>query len=214
MTIRKIKIVKTAKILIDGNTNSSKLSKLIIALHGYGELAENFIRNFSFLDFEENMIIAPEALNRFYLKGFHGKVGATWMTKEERDDEILDQTLYLNNIIQMFKDDSFYKSTEKIVFGFSQGTATAVRWILNSEFIPNKLILWGGSIPNDCDLIKISEISKKCKIFICIGDEDEFISSERIDQEKTFLNENRIKHNLVLYKGKHKIYQSVLENIL
>ena len=32
--------------------------------------------------------MAPEGLSRFYLEGFSGKVGATWMTREDRLNDI------------------------------------------------------------------------------------------------------------------------------
>lgn len=213
MITRKIKTLKTAKIIVKGNLESQKISRFIILLHGYGQLAEIFIRNFSVLDEQENVLIVPEALNRFYLEGFSGKVGANWMTKLEREDEIGDQIEYLNNIVQLYKNESWFRSAEKVVFGFSQGTATAVRWILNSDFNPNQLILWGGAFPNDVDFIKSSEISKNCKITICIGDEDEFISEKRLKENEKLLDENEIRHELILYKGKHKIYKEVLKEI-
>ena len=39
------------------------------ALHGYGQLAGDFIRLFGALDDGTRAIVAPEALNRFYLVG-------------------------------------------------------------------------------------------------------------------------------------------------
>lgn len=210
---KKLKTIKTAKILIKGDVKSDKIKRVWICLHGYGQLAEIFIRNFSFLNEEENIVIVPEALNRFYLNGFSGKVGASWMTKEEREDEIEDQKIYLDNIIQLIKEDKYFSSAEKNVLGFSQGTATAIRWILRSEFIPNNLILWGGTITNHYDLNGIKDISNKTRLTICIGDDDEFISEDKISESKNLLDENEIKHQFILYEGNHKIYKDVLEKI-
>ncbi len=134
MLLHKIKTEKTAKIAVKGNLDSNKIKSVIIALHGYGQLAEYFIRNFNFLDENNFIVIVPEALNRFYLNGFSGNVGASWMTKIQREDEINDQVTYLNNIIQLYKNETWFKSSKKIVFGFSQGTAAAVRWLVNSDF--------------------------------------------------------------------------------
>jgi hypothetical protein len=58
-----------------------------------------FIQKFKELASENTLIVAPEALSRFYLNGFSGRVGATWMTKEARDTEILDYLNYLNKLL-------------------------------------------------------------------------------------------------------------------
>ena len=61
-----------------------------------GSWARYFLRHFSGLDDGKTVVVAPEALSRFYLNGFSGRVGATWMTKEDRLSEIEDQAYYLN----------------------------------------------------------------------------------------------------------------------
>lgn len=37
-------------------------------LHGYGQLADNFIRKFEVIQSPETVVIAPEGLSRFYLQ--------------------------------------------------------------------------------------------------------------------------------------------------
>ncbi|MDE3054320.1 MAG: phospholipase, partial [Gemmatimonadota bacterium] len=59
-----------------------------IACHGYGQLAGRFLRHFRAAAHPERLIVAPEALSRFYLDNAlpHGpdaRVGATWMTRED-----------------------------------------------------------------------------------------------------------------------------------
>jgi hypothetical protein len=69
-----------------------------IVCHGYGQLASRFLGQFAGLDDGTRLIVAPEALSRFYLDPIperrdqrNPRVGATWMTKEDRDAEIADQ---------------------------------------------------------------------------------------------------------------------------
>ena len=76
-----IKIEKTARYYSLGDFNE-KTEAVWIVCHGYAQLASDFIKDFEPLANETTVIIAPEALSRFYTKGFFGKVGATWMTKE------------------------------------------------------------------------------------------------------------------------------------
>jgi len=212
--LHKIKTEKTAKIAVKGNLDSDNIKSVIIALHGYGQLAEYFIRNFNFLDENNFIVIVPEALNRFYLNGFSGNVGASWMTKLEREDEIENQTTYLNNIVQLYKNENWFGAAQKFVLGFSQGSAAAIRWLINTNFSPNKIILWGGAIPKDADFDKVKALSEKSDINICIGTKDEFISEENVNEIKTLLSERKIKYNLIVYEGEHKIYKNVLEQIL
>jgi hypothetical protein len=44
------------------------------------------------------IIIAPEGLSRFYRKGFSGDVVASWMTKDDRLDDMEDYVRYLNDL--------------------------------------------------------------------------------------------------------------------
>ena len=70
---------------------SDRTEKIWFVCHGYGQLAEYFIKNFEVLDAETNYVIAPQGLSKFYLKGFTGRVGASWMTKEDRLTDIENQ---------------------------------------------------------------------------------------------------------------------------
>ena len=94
--MNKIKISKTAKYTTYGNPD--KASIIIFALHGYGQLVQFFIRKFQVLDAEQYFVVAPEGLHRFYLKGSSGRVGASWMTKEERQSDIEDYINYLDDL--------------------------------------------------------------------------------------------------------------------
>src|SRR5512144_1837643 len=96
-------------------------------LHGYGQLAGRFLIAFQALDDGSRCLIAPEALSRFYLgeaTGRHDKVGASWMTREDRLTDIADYVRYLDglygDLVSGRRDGGGVT-----VLGFSQGTATA-----------------------------------------------------------------------------------------
>src|SRR5690242_15478023 len=69
-------------------------------LHGQGQLAEFFIQKFKMLEDQNICVIAPEGLSRYYLEGYTGRVGATWMTKENRLMDINNYIQYLNAVYQ------------------------------------------------------------------------------------------------------------------
>ena len=65
-------------------------------LHGYGQLARYFIKKFTKLPAKGIHVTAPEGLHRFYLEGSSGRVGASWMTKEDRETDIANYIQVLN----------------------------------------------------------------------------------------------------------------------
>ena len=77
-----------------------------VVCHGYRQLARRFIREFQGIAGAERRIVAPEGLSRFYLDeegGPHGpeaRVGATWMTREDRIAEIDDYVAYLDALAE------------------------------------------------------------------------------------------------------------------
>ena len=92
-------------------------------------------------------ILAPEGLSRFYIKGTDGRVGASWMTRDERLSDIEDQIYYLNH---WWAGLNPKPDAKIIVVGFSQGVATRSRW-LASGFQANSVILHSGTIPPEWD---------------------------------------------------------------
>ena len=108
-----------------------------LVFHGYGQLAKYFIRNFYDLN-DDHFVVAPEGLSRYYLADTSGRVGASWMTKEDRLTDIQNQISYISEIYKSVELE-IENGTELIVLGFSQGTATALRWIVNQNISPFKL---------------------------------------------------------------------------
>lgn len=137
---------KTARIFTHGKlTEKTKL--VWIVAHGYGFLAEYFIKKFEILDENEHFVVVPEALNRFYTTGMSGRVGASWMTNEDRENEIADYITYLDNV---YKTLNLQTATKIVALGFSQGASTIARWSMKTDFRIDSLVFWGSSIPNDC----------------------------------------------------------------
>ena len=114
-----IKIEKTAYYYSIGELNN-ETNEIWIACHGYGQLAKYFITKFECLEKQNRFIIAPEGFNKFYINGYSGRVGANWMTKEQRVDEIDDYCLYLEQLTDLITKQAHQKCKIKII-GFSQG---------------------------------------------------------------------------------------------
>lgn len=125
--------------------------ELWIVLHGYGQLATDFLAACAALDDGSRLIVAPEALSRFYdvrsplERHAAASVGASWMTREERAEEIVDQLHWLQQVHDHYRAIAA-PSAPLTVLGFSQGTAAASRWVAHGGVTPAHLICWGGSI--------------------------------------------------------------------
>jgi predicted esterase len=185
----------------------NKPTKVIYVLHGYGQLVEYFIRKFRTIG-EDYLIVAPEGMHRFYLRGASGRVGASWMTKEAREADISDNLSYLDTLDEMLSKE--YDFEEKYLLGFSQGGATAARWnqLGKSQF--DAMILWACVFPPD--LPQEIESSERQENYFVIGDEDEFYSEE--DQEKLIHEYLSKDYKIKRYKGKHDIVNTTLTEIL
>ena len=203
MIKRNISTTKKARYFLSQEPHC-EIDEIWIVLHGYGQLANSFLDWFKPVFSKNRLIISPEGLHRFYWKGFNGKVVASWMTKEDRLDDINDYINYLDNIIYQIKPLVSTKSFYHIL-GFSQGAATACRWVNLGETKLNSLTLWGGSFPNDIDYINKMNIFNSLKTKIFIGENDEFYNKSIINKEIKRLNEYKIKFNFHQYIGKHKV---------
>ena len=145
-------------------------------LHGYGQLAPSFIRHFAVLDDGTRLVVAPEALNRFYLEptSWRGagsaRVGATWMTREERLVEIDDYVRYLDTLAAEVLG-SARRAWRVTVLGFSQGVATAVRWLCRGRTPAERLVLWAGPLPPEVDRTAVAPL-RAARVVRVLGDED------------------------------------------
>ena len=186
---------------------SEKAPHLLIVLHGYGQLAEYFIQKFTHLD-SDFFIVAPEGMHRFYLKGSSGRVGASWMTKEERQLDIQTNLNWLNTLLAKLTSVNTYQKIS--LLGFSQGGATAARWFhATNQF--DHFISWASVFPPDLEqeLTKTPNATKNN--FFIIGTNDEFVTP---DEQKNLLQFYQDKgYQTIVYEGKHAIDSACLQKL-
>lgn len=195
-----------------------------VAVHGYGQLAEYFVRHFVAFAGGQRLVVAPEGLSRFYVGagqgGGHGamRVGATWMTREDREAEIADYVRWLDAAL----DDAtggFDPARARLhVLGFSQGTVTACRWLLHRRrrgLAPAaRLVLWGGEIPHDLDLARDGDVLRESPLTMVVGDGDEFATPAMLDRQRARLDGARVPYTLVRYPGGHRLERETLGRVL
>jgi predicted esterase len=211
MAHHKLKIEKTAHVFTHGEP-SDKTEYLWFVTHGYGQLASSIIRKFEGFDPTTHFVVAPEALNRFYWNFKTNVVGASWMTRQDRLDEIEDYSTYLDTVYAQFRA-QVPPSVKTLFFGFSQGCATQMRWIHKGLPDYDHLILWGGVLPEDLDYQPLMAYFEPKKLTFVCGDNDEFINQEGIEKHLALAKEKGLTMDLVGFEGRHEVLTDVLQKV-
>lgn len=181
------------------------------ALHGYGQLARYFIRKFDAVVDEQTVIVAPEGLSRLYLDAEYGRIGASWMTREDREYEVNDYIAYLNQLYDTVLQDNDRSRLQITLMGFSQGCATACRW-LNAGYIHcDRLQLWAGYFPSGLtDVIDPAKVAQLPVSYI-YGRQDEYI--EQMPDPQAYINRLQAEvpnMEIIPFDGKHVVDRDVL----
>ncbi len=188
-----------------------------LALHGHGQLAAVFLKGFVPLDDGTRYVVAPEALSRFYLDGRGGmapdpKVGATWMTREDRLAEIQDYLGYL---------DALYAQVIGLVppgarvtlLGFSQGVATAARWACRGRARLDRLVLWAGQLPPELGEERDVAALREVRIVRVVGTRDEFATPKILAAEEARFRALGLEATLVRFDGGHRLDDGALRDL-
>lgn len=183
-------------------------------LHGYGQLAGRFLRHFAALGDDTRSVVAPEGLSRFYLEGdARDKVGASWMTREDRLTEIDDYVHYLDVVFSEVVHGRRPPGGIHVL-GFSQGTATACRWLVLGSARADRLILWGGEVPPDLDLGLARRRWEQMTMLFVAGSEDPFITPKVLSRDEQRLREHGIGYRVERFEGGHEIRSEVLARVV
>ena len=209
---KQISISKTGKYSQIGKC-SKKINNVWIVLHGYGMLSEYFVKKFECIIDETTLVIAPEATNRFYLGNNYNRVGASWMTKLDREQEISDNILFLDKLFSIIKKDIGHDNFKLNTLGFSQGGPALVRWLMSNKLNTNSLILWGSDIPKDSLVIENKSRWNSMNLKIVIGKNDEYINEEKKQEFVGVVKSYGLKYDLIEYEGSHKIIEEELKKI-
>ncbi len=207
-----------ARYYTQGELNPAS-KKIWFVLHGYGQLARFFIHKFKTAADAGVYVIAPEGLSKFYLEDItsrsqtgNNRVGATWMTRENRITEMENYITYLNSIYKREVPHDF--TGEITILGFSQGAATATRWAIEGNNHFHQLILWAGILPTDMNVEKAHEILKDKKIIEVFGKTDPYLTDERLKEVTSLNTRLNITPILFQFEGGHEIKEDVLIDLL
>jgi len=193
---------------------SAATRQLWLVAHGYGQLVEYFSRHFKSVqaaDPEGTVIVAPEALSRFYLSGNSGRVGASWMTTADRQAEIADQAAYLDALLAHLLA-ACPPDVRVTVLGFSQGTATVSRWLAGRPdgWRPHRLLLWAGDFPADIEATAARQLLHGLPVVLVSGEQDGYVGPDKLRAQAKALGLHGAQLTTHSFEGSHTLHPPLL----
>ncbi|GIV57947.1 MAG: esterase [Rhodothermaceae bacterium] len=207
---RFLTVPRTARYVLRGNPDARTLW---FVLHGYGQLAADFLAAFAPVDDGSRLFVAPEGLSRFYVRRDPDRVGASWMTREDRLHEIADYVRYLDAVYDEVMAERDRTACTVHVLGFSQGTATASRWFTLGQARIDRLILWAGALAHDLDPEDLKARLAPDTLTFVLGTQDEYIGAERLAEEEARLRAHAVPYRLLLFDGPHRLDTDTLKRV-
>ncbi|MCB0790157.1 MAG: phospholipase [Flavobacteriales bacterium] len=200
MEERHIRVPRTARYHVLGDVGTARA--IWIVLHGYGQLARFFLNAFEGQQ-QGLLIVAPEGLSRFYLDEAHKRVGATWMTREDREHEIQDQIGYLDTLTDLLMKDT--GPVPLHVLGFSQGVATAARWSLAGTQQFADLVFWSGTLPPEPSAELLAKRWKSTRVHLVHGEKDTITGPDVLDANSAKLRKAGVQCQVHRFGGGHQL---------
>ncbi|HSB53406.1 MAG TPA: hypothetical protein VLD58_03585 [Gemmatimonadales bacterium] len=190
---------------------------LWIGLHGYAMLARSFTRLLAPLaDEGANLVVTPEALSRFYLEternGRHGDlIGATWLTREDRDQDLADSLRYLDQLHQAIGAE-LRPEADVNILGFSQGAVMAARWVAAGAVTPQHLVLW-GIVPPEEVVPALAERMANREVTLIAGERDPFAPAGSLEALAATLARHGVRARAERFDGGHSLSKELLRRL-
>lgn len=213
-----LEIPKTARYFCSGATEA-EASELWVVCHGYARLASRFLRHFEPIAGDGRLIVAPEGLSRFYVdspRGHHGadaRIGATWMTREDRLAEIADHVRYLDLLVDELTRRRGAPFPRITALGFSQGVATVCRWLALGATRAHHVVVWGGLLPADVTPDAKGRLFGGARLTVVMGETDPLVDPARVAGELEKLESAGVRYEVIRFGGGHELDVEVLRRL-
>lgn len=219
MTEHHLIVQRTARYYTIGEL-TDQTTHLWFCLHGFGQLASYFSQKFTGLDDGKTLIVVPEGLSRLYLNGEYKRVGASWMTREDKQHEIDDFMAYLNTLYDTVLNGRRAADIHITLLGFSQGAATACRWLNGGTAGPahiraDRLILWAGFFSNGIGDVIAPAALATVETYYVYGRQDEYFRLiGDVDAYKARLLADVPNLKIRAFDGGHRVEPEVLRQLV
>ena len=127
------------------------------------------------------------------------------MTREDREAEIVDYVGYLDQLVDHVEDRVGGLPADVRVLGFSQGGATASRWIARGKRTAPALILWGSLFPEDVLAGLGDSRWRDRSVTLVRGQDDGLVPAELLAAQVAELERHGIRYRQQAFAGGHRI---------
>lgn len=172
---------------------------LLVGFHGYGETAERHLEELRRIPGASRFVLcAVQALHPFYNRT--GEVIASWMTRLDREQAILDNVRYAASVVARVKLD--LPVSERLVFlGFSQGAAMAYRAAAGSGHACHGLIVLGGDVPPE---LAKRDLAGFPPVLLGRGSSEEWYDAAKMEHDVELLRSRKVDVRPCVFQGGHE----------
>ncbi len=172
---------------------------LLVGFHGYGEPVESHLLHLRTIPGTGAwLVVAVQGLHRFYVKP--DLVGASWMTRQDRDLAIADNVAYVDRVVAAVRA-AGPTSGPVAYLGFSQGASMAFRAALLGAEAAVAVIALGGDVPPE---LKVPGTRRCPPCLIARGTTDPWYSRAQLESDVARLRENGAEVQALTYEGGHE----------
>jgi predicted esterase len=173
---------------------------LLVGFHGYAETAEMELARLQQIPGTEKWVrAAVQALHPFY-RGRSTDVVASWMTRQNRELAIADNSRYTSNAIHSISKE-WSTGQSLVLSGFSQGVAMAFRCATSIELPVQGVIALGGDVPPELDVKALARIPS---VLIGRGLTDEWYTTEKVSSDERRLQAAGVEVKVSTFAGGHE----------
>ena len=206
---RSLVVSRHARIGVVGDPATARQAWLI--LHGYGMLARGILHWFRGAERADRMLIAPEGLSRFYTELSDGKraVGASWVTRENLEEELKDVYAYLDHAVREFAPEGVPLQ----VHGFSQGVSVGARWAVRTARPVARIVGWAGALPED---VTADDLKRKLvhePLHLVVGEKDTRVPAELVEADAARLRAEGLQVQVHRFEGGHRVDDGILTQL-
>ncbi len=184
---------------------------LLIVLHGFGQVAGQFIKVFEPLAQKGILVAAPQGAHQLYTNLKERRVGFSWLTKYERDQSVSDFVAYMEQFFKLLQETCEVDSQRVFMLGFSQGVSMAYRTWAHSSLPVRGVIACGGDLPPD--IVEQLEGLPPIQILLVHGRQDEEVSPEKAQKALKHLRASGLKPELFDFEGGHVVPSRALPKV-
>ena len=184
---------------------------LLIVLHGFGQVAGQFIKVFEPLAQKGILVAAPQGAHQLYTNLKERRVGFSWLTKYESDQSVSDFVAYMGQFFKLLQETCEVDSQRVFMLGFSQGVSMAYRTWAHSSLPVRGVIACGGDLPPD--IVEQLEGLPPIQILLVHGRQDEEVSPEKAQKALKHLRASGLKPELFDFEGGHVVPSRALPKV-